>query len=157
MTIIAAPAEIDFACLQGSPFQAVLKFFQDEAQTMPVDFTGYTFEMQLREGVADSDAPVVFSLASVASTAAEARIVFVGANTDGSPNIDGTPDPTNGMIYLHLTSAETSTIHATKPPKLRTFPAVSNFFYDLEATPPGGEPRRIAYGAFDLSLEVTRS
>lgn len=156
MPIISAPAEIAFTCLQGSPFQAVLQFFQDEAQTLPVDFTGYTFAMQIREGVADSDAPVIFALSSVDSSAAEARILFIGANSDGTPNIDGTPDPTNGMVYLRMTSAETASIQSTKPPKARSYPVVSGFFYDLEGTPPGGEPRRVAYGAFDLSLEVTR-
>jgi len=153
MPIISAPAEIPFTCLQGSPFQAVLQFFQDEAGTIPVDFTGYTFEMQIREGVADSAAPVIETLSSDDSAA---HISFIGENTAGEPDIDGAPDPTNGMIYLSLTSGETSAMQATKAPKPKAYPATANFFYDIEATPPGGEPRRIAYGTFDLSLEVTR-
>lgn len=156
MPLISAPAEIAFACLQGSPFQAVLAFFQDEAATTPVDFTGYRIDMQIREGVADSGAAIVKSISSVASSAADAGVFFIGENSDGTPNIDAPADPTNGMVYLYLTSDETAAIRGSKAPKPKTFPAVSNFYYDIEATPPGGEPRRIAFGTFDLTLEVTR-
>jgi len=153
MPIASAPAEIAMTCLQGTAFQYVLQFFQDDAGLNPVDFTGYTFAMQIREGVADSGAPVVKGLSSEGSAA---NILFIGTVSDGSPDIDGASDPTNGMIYLHLSADETSKLHGSKAPKPRTYPAVSNFFYDIEATPPGGEPQRIIFGTFNLSLEVTR-
>lgn len=153
MPIISAPAEIPFTCLQGSPFQAVIQMFQNTAGTIAVDFTGYTFKMQIREGVADSGATVIKTLTS---EGVGPGIVFIGANTDGTPNIEGSPDPTNGMIFIRMASAETALLKASKPPKIRSYPAVANLFYDIEATPSGGDPRRIAFGAFDVSLEVTR-
>lgn len=156
MPLISAPAEIDFECLQGSPFQTVLEFFQDDAGTLPIDFTGYRIDMQIREGVADSGAAIVKSISTVGSSDADARIFYIGQNSDGTPNIDAAADPTNGMIYFYLSSEDTGEIKSSKAPKPRAYPAVANFFYDIEATPPGGEPRRIAFGKFDVTLEVTR-
>lgn len=153
MPLVSAPAEIAFTCLQGSPFEAVLQFFQDEGASLPVDFTGYRFDMQIREGVADASAPIVASLTSEGS---DARIFFIGEATDGTPDIEGTADPENGFIYLHLHSDDTSAITPTKAPKSRNYPVIANFYFDIEATPPGGEPQRIAFGTFDLNLEITR-
>lgn len=157
MTVITTPVEVALSCAQGSPFAAVLQFFQDANYATPVNLTGWSFVMQIREGVADSGAPVIASLSSQGSSAGDTGIVFVGTASDGAPDIDGAPDPTNGMIYLKLSSAETSAIRGSKAPKPRAYPAVANFYYDIEATPPSGEAQRIAFGTFDLTLEVTRT
>lgn len=154
MTVeITAPAEIALEARQGSPFHYVFQFFSDAAGTMPYDFTGWTFKMQLREGVADSGIPVETTLSSDGINPA---ISFIGAATDGTPELGGSPDPTNGMIYLYLQSSVTADLQAQKPPKAKQYPVVLTFYYDLEGTPPAGEPLALAYGAFTVACEVTR-
>lgn len=152
MTDVSVPAAIDMEARQGSPFHYALQFFEDVAQTTPVDFTGWTFRMQLREGVADSAAAVKYTLSSENS---DPEIVFIGENSDG-PDLNGDPDPTNGWIYLYLPSAITATLQATKVPKARQYPVTFSLYYDLEGTPPGGEPQALAYGTFTVACEVTR-
>lgn len=152
MTLISAPAEIDMDARQGSPFIYALQFFEDLAATQPYDFTGWTFQMQLREGVADSGAPTAF----VVSSGSGGQISFIGEATDGSPDPNGTPDPTNGWIYINIPSIQTATLSASKPPKTKQYPVVATFYYDLEGTPPGGETQALAYGNFLLTCEVTR-
>lgn len=153
MPLISAPAEIDLEARQGAPLHYVFQFFSDTAGTVPIDFTGWTFDMQLREGVADSGAPVAFV---VTSEGEGAQISFIGENTDGTPNLSGTPDATNGMIYLHIPSIQTATLQASKAPKVRQYPVIATFYYDLEGTPPAGEAQTLAFGTFSLACEVTR-
>jgi hypothetical protein len=151
-----APAEIDFTARQGSPFHAYLQFFTDTGGTVPMDLTGYRVDMHIREGVADSAAPVVLSLSTEADSDNDARIFYVAEASSGEPDPDGTPDPSNGFIYLKLASAETVLLQTAKQPKQRSYPAVGKFYYDIEATPPGGEPFALAFGKFDVTLEITR-
>ena len=154
MTIeITAPAEVALEARQGSPFHYVLQFFSDEGGTQPYDLTGWTFRMQLREGVADSAVAVEYTLSSEGT---DPEIMFIGANTDGTPNLTGDPDPENGMLYLYLASAKTATLQAQKAPKPRQYPVSLTFYYDLEGTPPAGEPMALAFGTFSVACEVTR-
>lgn len=152
MTDVTAPAEIAMEARQGSPFHWALQFFEDEGETTPVDFTGWTFKMQLREGVADSAAPVEVTLSSEDT---DPGIKFIGEDSSG-PDLDGTPDPTNGWLYLYMPSAITAELQTIKPPKAKQYPVTLTFFYDLEGTPPGGEAQALAYGTFTVACEVTR-
>lgn len=153
----ADAAEIPLTFRQGSPFEIVIQLFQDEAKTQPLDLTGYELNMHIREGVADSSAPLVASLSSVATSAQDARIFVVPIATDGLPDLSGAQDPTSGAVYLKLASAETAEIRTAKPPKQRSYPVELTFYYDLEATPPGGEPFAVAFGTMTGIAEVTRS
>lgn len=152
----AEAVEIPLEFRQGSPFEIVIQLFQDEAKTIPLDLTGYELNMHIREGVADSSAPLVAFLSSVASSAQDRRIFVVPIATDGTPDLSGSEDWSTGAVYLRLLSAETSAIRTAKPPKQRTFPVELPFFYDLEATPPGGQPFAVAFGPFTGTAEVTR-
>lgn len=151
-TDITAPAEIALEARQGSPFHSVIQFFEDEAGTQPIDFTGWTFRTQIREGVADSNAPVVADLSSEGS---DPNIKFIAEDSSG-PDLNGTPDPTNGFLYHYLSSAETSELRTQKAPKARNYPVTLTFYWDTEGTPPGGEPQALAYGTFTVACEVTR-
>lgn len=146
-----APAEVPLEARQGSPFDHVLQFFEDVDGVTPYSFVGWSFKMQIREGVADSNAPVILTLSSEDSDPA---IQFVG-DTDGVP--DGPGDGTNGMIYLHLPSAITATLRTQKAPKPRQYPITMTFYYDLEGTNVGGETQALAFGSFTVACEVTRA
>ncbi len=150
-----SPAEVDYECRQGSPYHGLLQFFSDTGATQPYDFTGYSFEMHIREGVRNSGAPLIMSLSSEDTSGQDARIFFIGETTSGEPDVVGTADPPNGFIYRHLTSTDTRGFATAKPPKQRNYPVVAPFFYDIEATAPGGEPFCICFGKFDVTLEVT--
>lgn len=157
MTVDAIdPANIPLDFRQGSPFGVVLQFFQDEEQTVPVDFTGWEMNMQIREGVADSNAPVIASLSSVPNSAQDPNIFFVPIASDGTPDLSGGEDRTSGAVYLKLSSAETSEIKSSKAPKKGAYPVEMAFCYDLEGTPPEGDPTRLAYGSVTGTAEVTR-
>lgn len=150
------PVEVPLKFRQGSPFDVVIQFFSDVGKTTPLDFTGWELNMQAREGVADSGAPVVVSLSSVATSAQDARIALVPMASDGTPDLSGAEDPTQGAVRLFLSSTETASITTAKRPKKGTFPAEMIFFYDLEGTPPGGQPVALAFGVLTGTAEVTR-
>lgn len=153
-TDVTAPAEINVAdCRQGSPFHLVLQFFEDAGATQPLDFTGWTFRAQIREGVADSNAAVVKALSSEDS---DPNIRFIAEDTNG-PDLNGTPDPTNGFLYIYMGSAETSDLQTAKAPKPRNYPVELAFYWDVEGTPLGGEAQALAYGTFSVACEVTRA
>lgn len=151
-TDIPAPAEIDIDARQGTPLHHVMQFFEDAAATQPTDFTGWTFSMQIREGVADSNAHVVKALSSEDS---DPNIKFI-AEASGEPDLNGTPDPTNGYLYIYLSSEETALLRTLKAPKARDYPVSLTFYYDIEGTPPAGEPQALAYGTLTVACEVTR-
>lgn len=152
----SAPAEIPLEFRQGSPFEVVLQFFQDEAGTIPVDLTGYELNMHIREGVADSGAPLVASLSSVATSDLDARIFVVPIASDGTPDLSGAEDPTSGAVFLRLLSTETADLKTAKPPKQRSYPVEIPLFYDLEAKPPDGQAFALAFGPLTGTAEVTR-
>lgn len=157
MTVDAvAPAEVPLDFRQGSPFAFVLQFFQDEGETTPIDFTSWEFNMQIREGVADSAAPIIASLSSVSNSDQDRRIFLVPIASDGTPDLSGAEDPTAGAVCLKLTSAETSEIRMSKAPKKGAYPVEMTFYYDIEAKPPDGDPFRLAFGPITGTAEVTR-
>lgn len=162
MPLPAAPASVDFliednsGCFQGSPWQAVMQFFTDDAGVTPYDFTDHEIDMHIREGVADSGATAVADLTTRSSSAQTPRIFFIGADSAGLPVIEGTPDPTNGFVLFKIPAAETALITPSKTIKKGKYPVVSRFDYDIEVTAAGGEPSRLAMGIWELSHEVTR-
>lgn len=157
MAIPAAPFEHDFSARQGVPWIGILQLFEDEAETVPFDWTGYAIDMHIREGVADSGATVKAHLSNREGSDETPRIFFIGKDSNGLPVIDGPPDPTNGFIMLKLPAAETSEITPTKPrPRPGSYPFTAEFYYDIEYAPAGGEPDCLAFGKWSLALEVTR-
>ena len=156
MTETASWATHDFKAAQGSLFRRFLKFWEDAAKTVPRDNTGCEFDMHVREGVADSGAATLAHLSTRTGSDETQRIFFIGETSDGLPDADGVPDPSNGWIMLLLSAAETRDIAPSKAIKPKQFPFESTFYYDIELTEPGGDPDRILAGEFVLSHEVTR-
>ena len=85
MTVV--PARVDLTIYQGSDFNQVVTFLQTAGGT-PVDLTGLTGRMQIRQTKAD--ATVVMEL-----TTSNGRLAF-GGDT--------------GVVTMTLTAAETETI-----------------------------------------------
>jgi len=85
MTVV--PARVDLKIYQGSNFSQVLTFLQTAGGT-PVDLTGLTGRMQIRQTLASSD--VIIEL-----TTENGRLAFGGVN---------------GVVTMTLTAAETAAI-----------------------------------------------
>ena len=85
MTVV--PARVDLKIYQGSNFSQVLTFLQTAGGT-PVDLTGLTGRMQIRQTLASSN--VIIEM-----TTANGRLAFGGVN---------------GVVTMTLTAAETETI-----------------------------------------------
>lgn len=148
--------EYDFAAVaQGSRWTRFVRLWQDAAKTLPVDFTGASVKMHIREGVADSGAAVKAELSSAASSDDPQRIFFPPADSNGLPVEGGAEDRTSGFLMLDLEAAASTAILPTKLPKRGSL-AEAMFYYDLEITDSLGVPRRRMRGQWPLSLEVTR-
>lgn len=144
--------QVDFKADQGSTWRRFLRFMSGAS---PVDLTGYTIDMQIREGVAASGASAVATLTNRASPAEGAgRISFVGM-TGTDPDPDVTADPTNGWIMLLLTDEEMAAIGPSTAKK-KNFPLDATYYYDIELTDTAGETQRRVAGEWALSLEVTK-
>jgi len=153
-TDVTAPAALDAVeCRQGSPFHYILRFYEDQAGTTPSDLTGWQFRAQIREGVAGSNAPIIKDLSSEGS---DPGIRFIAVNSADEPDINGTPDATNGFLYFYMGSAETALLKTQKAPKPRNFPVVLAFYWDVEGLPPGGEWQALAASEFNVTCEITR-
>ena len=85
MTVV--PARVDLTIYQGSDFNQVVTFLQT-ADGDPVDLTGLTGRMQIRETKASAD--TIMDL-----TTENGRLTFGG---------------TNGVVTMTLTATETATI-----------------------------------------------
>ena len=85
MTVV--PARVDLKIYQGSDFSQVVTFLQTAGGT-PVDLTGLTGRMQIRQNVISTD--VIMDM-----TTANGRLTFGGAT---------------GVVTMTLTATETSTI-----------------------------------------------
>jgi len=85
MTVV--PARVDLTIYQGSDFNQVVTFLQTAGGT-PVNLTGLTGRMQIRQTLASSD--IIMDL-----TTANGRLTFGGAT---------------GVVTMTLTAAETATI-----------------------------------------------
>ena len=85
MTVV--PARVDLTIYQGSDFNQVVTFLQTAGGT-PVDLTGLTGRMQIRETKASAD--TIMDL-----TTENGRLTFGG---------------TNGVVTMTLTATETATI-----------------------------------------------
>jgi hypothetical protein len=81
-----------FEVEQGDDMSRLVTWFADEAQTIPVDITDYTWLMHVRRGYTSTDIVLVFT----------------------SPTTVELTDPTNGQITLNQTSA---TMAAVEPGK----------------------------------------
>lgn len=143
----------DFACDQGSGWLRAIKFWQDAGRTMPVDLTGCLIDMQIREGVADSGALLVKQLSNRSGSSG---VRFIGQTGGGLPDLAASPNPSNGWIVLEMSDAETVALQSSKLPKPKSFPALAQFYYDLEITDSLGQTQRRMAGNFNLNLEVTR-
>ena len=146
-------AEIPFIMKQGSRWQRFVRFWQDAAQTIPVDLTGYAADMHIREGVADGDDAVLAHLSSRSGSDETPRIFFIGVDSAGDP-VPETADPTSGMVMLELSADDTRQILPSKVGR-KGF-VESGLIYDLEFTPPGDEPDCWAAGDIAFHHEVTR-
>lgn len=146
----------DFLADQGSRWRRFVRFWQDAAKTIPFDFTGCTVVMHIREGVADSGAPIKEALSSAASSDDPQRIFFPPADSSGLPIPEGVEDRESGFLMLQLSDEETRAIVPTKLPKRGAFPAIGQFYYDIEVTDSLGVTQRRMAGKWTLSLEVTR-
>ena len=85
MTVV--PARVDLKIYQGSDFLQVVTFLQTAGGT-PVDLTGLTGRMQIRQTLESSD--IIMDL-----TTENGRLAFGGAT---------------GVVTMTLTAAETATI-----------------------------------------------
>ncbi|RLJ02069.1 MAG: hypothetical protein DRP08_04900 [Candidatus Aenigmatarchaeota archaeon] len=84
-----AAGKYNFTIEQGSTYNGTLTFYTDATQTTPIDFTGYTWRMQLRSTVSSST-------------------VLLELTTE-----NGRIDVTNqdvGIILLKLTAVETEAL-----------------------------------------------
>jgi hypothetical protein len=92
----------------------------------PVDVTGYSAKMEIREGTVDVPGEVALTLSTV----------------NGKVVLDGNNDPN---ITLSLTAADTTTLAAG-----------SDYCYDLQLTDGSGRQRRLLRGDCDVQEEVTQ-
>lgn len=146
-------AEIPFILKQGSHWRRFVRFWQDEAKTIPVDLTGFAADMHIREGVADADEAVLAHLSSRSGSDETPRIFFVGVNSAGDP-VPETADATTGMVMLELSADDSRQMLPSKVGR-KGF-VESGLIYDLEFTAPGGEPETWAAGEIAFHHEVTR-
>lgn len=144
-----APANYDFPPVyQGAVWNPILAFFQDEAQTIPVDLTGYEVDMHVRsKPSADFDPVLIVALSTRAAGEGAGRITFTDAN--GVPG-----DPSLGCVRLLLTSAETAAI--LWDGSASNIPALMTFYYDIELVAPGGAVQRVMRGKWPFDAEITR-
>lgn len=155
MAELTAPANQDFTIYQGQDWSAVLELFQDDAQTIPFDLTGYEIDMQWREGVADSGAEPVFQATTRTGQTGSGRIVVVSRNSAGEPDPDGSPVPSQGVIRIDVASAVSSAIKPSKSVKAGNR-YNATFFFDLDLISASSREYRVMSGKIVLNLEVTR-
>lgn len=150
-----APAEQDLTIYQGQDWIAVFECFQDAANVVPFDFTGYEIDMHVREGVADSEASLKIAASTRATGSGAGRIAWLSRQSSGEVDPDGGSDPSSGAFKVTLAAAVTSAVTATKKPRPGSA-ASSTFVYDVEATDSAGVVTRLMRGAVTFDHEVTR-
>jgi len=119
--------EQDLEIQQGSDYTQVLKFFEDEAKTIPYDLAGSTADMIIRRDNHDG-----------------AKLVTLSSETGGLEINAGA-----STIAIKISAAQTSAITAVKGDD--AIPGV----YDLEVSN-AGTITRVVQGAVNISREVTR-
>lgn len=122
-----APANLDLTMYQGASWDYTLTWTTTAGTvTSPVDLTGYTARMQVRETQA--------STATVMSLTTGTGITLGG---------------TAGTIYLEASPATTAGIATAATPQ-------TQYVYDLELTSGAGYVTRLVEGNFIIDPEVTR-
>ena len=105
-----------------------------DAQGAPVDVTGYTARMKVREEIASAGDPII------ELTTENSRITLgLVEETPGIPLYN---------ILLEIATADTTT--------LPTFNEKKVWRYDLEMIPSNGNVKRLIQGKFVVQPEVTR-
>lgn len=122
-----APASLDLVMYQGASWDYTLTWTTTAGSvTTPVNLTGYTARMQVRESVA--------STATILSLTSGSGITLGG---------------TAGTIYLEASAATTAGVATAGAPS-------EQFVYDLELVSPAGYVTRLVEGLFLVDPEVTR-
>ena len=109
---------------QGAYWSQVIEW--QDANSAPINLTGYTARMQIRRKVTSAD-----SLLELTTT--NGRITLGGVL---------------GTITLAIAAADTAALPAT--------PSDRRWYYDLELVPAGGNVVRLLQGRVVVSPEVTR-
>jgi hypothetical protein len=151
----SAPAEQDLTVYQGQDWTAVFELYQDTANTIPFDLTGYEIDMHVREGVADSAADLKIAASTRDTGDGAGRIQIIGRQSSGEVDVDGGEVPSDGVFKITLPAAVTAAVSPTKAPRKGDL-ATAEFVYDVEITSSTGIITRIMKGTFTLDLEVTR-
>lgn len=122
-----APATLDLTMYQGASWDYTLTWTTTAGTvTSPVDLTGYSARMQVRETQA--------STATVMSLTSGSGITLGG---------------TAGTIYLEASATTTAGVAAQSTPK-------TVYVYDLELVSSAGYVTRLVEGNFWVDPEVTR-
>ncbi len=125
-----AAGENDITVEQGSTYKKLLTFYQDTAQTITVDLTGYTFRGQIRTRYDGSSALASFTFTLRDQTTNE------------------------GEVYVEVSATDTALIPVNSSTKAGH--ALTKYTYDWELIKPNGEVNRFAEGLCYISPEATR-
>lgn len=151
----SAPAEQDLTVYQGQDWVAVFELYQDTANTIPFDLTGYEIDMHVREGVADSEASLKMAASTRSTGDGAGRIRIVNRQSSGEADPDGGEYPPDGVFTVTLAAGVTAAVAPTRKPRAGSA-ATATFLYDIELTSESGIVTRIMKGVLTLDLEVTR-
>ena len=150
-----APAEQNFTLYQGQNWSAIFRLFGDTAQAVPFDATGCEIDLHIREGVADSEAPVILAASTRATGSGAGKITWLSYASDNSVDEDSGGHKPDGIFKVALSAADTASMTPAKKPRKGSF-ETAEFIYDIEITNGSGEVTRIMKGTITLDLEVTR-
>lgn len=149
------PAEQDLEIVQGESFSAIFHLYADTAQTIPFNATGADIDIEIREGVADSGAPVILAATTRLTGDGAGKIRWLSYASDNSVDMEGDGDPGDGVFLLELTPADTIKLTPSKKPRKGAH-ASASFIYDAEIAWSSGESKRVMQGTITVDLEVTR-
>jgi hypothetical protein len=149
-----APAEQDFTIYQGQNWSAIFRLFSDAANTVPFDGTDCEIDMHIREGVYDSDAPVILAASTRATGDGAGRIRWLSYASDNSVDEEGGAYSGDGVFIIELTAAMTTALIPAKKPR-KGGHETSEFIYDVEVVDADGGVVRILKGVITLDHEVT--
>lgn len=133
-----SPPEIDITIPQGSDVDEFFIIYTDEAQTSPLDLTGFTAQSMVRTSY-DANSPIL-TLSTTDGT------IMLGAKIQNNTVVSDSP--INGGIALKYQSGTTTAVRF----KGDSLDCVR----DLELTDSSGIVRRVLQGNFTLSRESTR-
>lgn len=150
-----APAEQDFTLYQGQSWTAIFQLYADAAKTIPFDATGCEIDMHIREGVADSEAPLVLAASSRATGDGAGKVEWLSYASDNTVDEDGEAHKPDGVFRVTLSADDTELLTPAKKPRKGGF-ETAEFLYDIEIVDSDGEVTRFMKGTLTVDLEVTR-